>query len=395
MRQVQLHYTEKLLGLKDVQVVDVQETEDSIEITLHPTRTSHPCPHCQRESTRIHDYRMQRIQHVRYGPRSLYYRLRKRRFVCTHCQRRFTERYDWVGRYQRRTQAHMQLILQNLKQIRSLASVARDCHTSPTTVQRIFQWIVPTPPPLPRVLCLDEFKGNTGHEKYQCILVDGTQKRIYDILPSRKQADLEAYFQRFPPQERARVTYAVLDMSHLFADVCRRYLPNAVLVVDKFHFARQCFWALENVRKRCQQSMSVRLRKYYKRSKSLLRKRGDRLAPEEKEKVDLMLWYDPALRDAYLLKEAYYRFLDAPTKREAREKLDEWLHLVRVSDLPEYRDCVRAHTNWKEEILNHFDTGLTNGRTEGFNNKIKVIKRVSFGYRNFANFRRRILYCCS
>ena len=319
MRQVQLHYTEKLLGLKDVQVVDVQETEDSIEITLHPTRTSHPCPHCQRESTRIHDYRMQRIQHVRYGPRSLYYRLRKRRFVCTHCQRRFTERYDWVGRYQRRTQAHMQLILQNLKQIRSLASVARDCHTSPTTVQRIFQWIVPTPPPLPRVLCLDEFKGNTGHEKYQCILVDGTQKRIYDILPSRKQADLEAYFQRFPPQERARVTYAVLDMSHLFADVCRRYLPNAVLVVDKFHFARQCFWALENVRKRCQQSMSVRLRKYYKRSKSLLRKRGDRLAPEEKEKVDLMLWYDPALRDAYLLKEAYYRFLDAPTKREARE----------------------------------------------------------------------------
>jgi transposase len=199
MRQVQLHYTEKLLGLKDVQVVDVQETEDSIEITLHPTRTSHPCPHCQRESTRIHDYRMQRMQHVRYGPRSLYYRLRKRRFVCTHCQRRFTERYDWVGRYQRRTQAHMQLILQNLKQIRSLASVARDCHTSPTTVQRIFQWIVPTPPPLPRVLCLDEFKGNTGHEKYQCILVDGTQKRIYDILPSRKQADLEAYFQRFPP----------------------------------------------------------------------------------------------------------------------------------------------------------------------------------------------------
>ena len=364
---MQLHYTEKLLGLKDVQIVDVQETEDSIEITLHPTRTSHPCPHCQRESTRIHDYRMQR----------------------------FTERYDWVGRYQRRTQAHMQLILQNLKQIRSLASVARDCHTSPTTVQRIFQWIVPTPPPLPRVLCLDEFKGNTGHEKYQCILVDGTQKRIYDILPSRKQADLEAYFQRFPPQERARVTYAVLDMSHLFADVCRRYLPNAVLVVDKFHFARQCFWALENVRKRCQQSMSVRLRKYYKRSKSLLRKRGDRLAPEEKEKVDLMLWYDPALRDAYLLKEAYYRFLDAPTKREAREELDEWLHLVRVSDLPEYRDCVRAHTNWKEEILNHFDTGLTNGRTEGFNNKIKVIKRVSFGYRNFANFRRRILYCCS
>lgn len=389
------YYTEKILGLKDVEISAVTENEWQIDITLFPTTTQQPCPHCHTQSKTVHDYRMQRIQHVPWGNRMVILHLKKRRFLCPHCQRKFTEKYDFVGRYQRRTKDNIAYILHQLKQICALSSIAKKCNTSSTTIQRLFQWICHKPPRLPRVLCMDEFKGNTGHEKYQGILVDGTKGTIYDILPSRKQADVEAYFQKFPREERERVTYVVIDMCRVYADLLRKYFPNARVVADKFHFARQCFWALENVRKRCQQTMSKTLRRYYKRSKSLLRKKRDRLTPEEKQRVETMLWYDEALREAYLLKEAYYRFLDAGTKKEAREELLNWLHLAQVSGVKEFQACIRAHHNWKEEILNHFDTGLTNGRTEGFNNKIKVIKRVSFGYQNFENFRRRILHCCT
>ncbi|NLX75578.1 MAG: transposase [Synergistaceae bacterium] len=79
--------------------------------------------------------------------------------------------------------------------------------------------------------------------------------------------------------------------------------------------------------------------------------------------------------------------------KKQKKKLEYWLLLAETSGLKEFHECIHAHKNWKEEILRHFETGLTNGRTEGFNNLIKVIKRISFGIPNFMNVRRRILFC--
>ena len=108
-------------------------------------------------------------------------------------------------------------------------------------------------------------------------------------------------------------------------------------------------------------------------------------------KEELMLWQDKEIKEAYLLKESFYDVLDASSKEEARQALDKWLWVAKESGLKEFKASIRAYENWKEEILNAFSTGITNGQTEGFNNKIKVIKRVSYGYRNFENFKSRIL----
>jgi transposase len=66
-----------------------------------------------------------------------------------------------------------------------------------------------------------------------------------------------------------------------------------------------------------------------------------------------------------------------------------------ASPLPELQTLRRTLMRWRKEILAYFDTGLTNGRTEGFNNKAKVVKRRAYGYRSFANYRLRLLNACA
>lgn len=77
---------------------------------------------------------------------------------------------------------------------------------------------------------------------------------------------------------------------------------------------------------------------------------------------------------------------------EQRKLFFEWIKWAETSGLEEFEKCAATYRNWSEGILNAFKYGLTNGPTEGYNNKIKILKRVSFGMRNFPRFRTRILH---
>jgi transposase len=105
-----------------------------------------------------------------------------------------------------------------------------------------------------------------------------------------------------------------------------------------------------------------------------------------------MLQISPQIRDAYMLKEKFYYFMDSENVREAKMRLKEWFMQVGCVDIPEFKACVDTFSRWDKEILAAFDCGFSNGFTEGTNNKIKVIKRVSYGVRNFDRFRNRILH---
>ena len=104
-----------------------------------------------------------------------------------------------------------------------------------------------------------------------------------------------------------------------------------------------------------------------------------------------MLRFSDKLMQAYALKEAFYDFMGAPDRAKASKCLEYWLDACDRLRIPEFRSCRKMLVNWKPYILNAFDIHLSNGFTEGCNNAIKVLKRVAFGFRNFNNFRARIL----
>lgn len=381
----------KLLNIEEVIVKKVVHADTFIKIYLATKPKEHSCPACGALTKRIHDYRMQTIKDLPFQLKHCYLLLKKRRYICS-CGKRFYENYSFLPRYFHRTSRLTAFIAATLHDTISLSSVAKRCNVSTSTVNRILDTISFQRPTLSQTISIDEFKGNAGGEKYQCILVDPVKHSVLDILPSRSQTFLTSYFREIPKAERYRIKFFVCDMWRPYTDLAKTFFPNATIVIDKYHFIRQTTWAIESVRKRLQKTMPVNLRKYYKRSRSLILTRYDKLKDENKKSCDLMLLYNDDLRLAHYLKEWFYRICQNPRYSEQRKEFFDWISTAEQSQLPEFVKCAATYSHWSREILNAFKYGhITNGPTEGFNNKIKVLKRSSYGIRNFEHFRTRIL----
>lgn len=385
------HCINKLINIEDVIVKKIIHSDSSVRIMLETKPKEHICPVCGRNTKRIHDYRMQTIKDLPFQLKHCYLILRKRRYVCS-CGKRFYENYSFLPKYFQRTSRMTAFIADALHDTRSVTSVAKMCNVSTATVNRILDTISYGRPDIPLAISIDEFKGNASGQKYQCILVDPIKHSVLDILPSRSQTQLVSYFRSIPKKERYRVKFFVCDMWRPYTDLAQSFFPNATVVIDKYHFIRQVTWAIENVRKRIQKTMPGYLRKYYKRSRSLILTRYDKLKDEKKQECDLMLLYNDDLRLAHYLKEWFYRICQNPRYSEQRKELLEWISTAEQSQLPEFERCAATYRHWCKEILNAFKySHISNGPTEGFNNKIKVLKRTSYGIRNFEHFRTRIL----
>ncbi|WAM33371.1 transposase [Caldicellulosiruptor morganii] len=126
----------------------------------------------------------------------------------------------------------------------------------------------------------------------------------------------------------------------------------------------------------------------------MLLKNYEELEPEQREELEVMFWYSQDLMKAHQLKEEFKRVLKSSNSEEARLALKKWVEKAEQSGLSEFMRCVKVFRSWFSEIVNAFYVPYTNSTTEGFNNKIKVLKRNGFGYRNFERFRKRILYSC-
>lgn len=104
----------------------------------------------------------------------------------------------------------------------------------------------------------------------------------------------------------------------------------------------------------------------------------------------LNISYD--LYEAYTLKEAFFEIFEQENTENMINLFKDWIHYATSSNLPKFKDCAKTFSNWYNEIINSFCFPYTNAFTEGCNNKIKVLKRNAYGYRNFHRFRNRILH---
>lgn len=385
--------TAKLLGLEDVIVKNIWSEGEEQHIEIELPRRVHLCPCCGRETDRIHDYRKQKIRDISSFGKNVYLHLRKRRYVCGNCGKRFYEKNTFLPRYHRMTSRKYARIIEDFRETVSATHIARQHNVSVSTALRCFNLVNYSCKELPEVLSIDEFKGNAGGEKYQTIVTDAANRRIKDILPNRKKASMLSYFRRF--KNRNEVKYVVIDMNPHFWDVAETCFPKATIVIDRYHVTRQVIWALERVRKTEQKKLSPEWRRFCKHSKAILNKPPEKLTEEEREKLRIFLGLSSRLEEAYYLKNTFLFLMHSPNSEVAEELLSDWIYRAENAHLPEFKDCIRAIHNWDKLILNAFDCPYTNGFTEGCNNKTKVLKRVCYGVRNFPRFRNRILHCAS
>lgn len=383
----------KLLGLKNVYVTNIEENKHSIYIYITQKKFSCTCPHCKNLTKYVYDYRKQKIKDLNIRGKPSILILNKRRLICKQCNKKFYQKPDFLPRYHRMTRRMVESIIHCMRSNHSMKDVAKAHNVSSYTVSRVFDYVSYKLNKLPTVLSIDEFKGNAGGEKFQAIITNPVAKRVLDILPNRNQGSILNYFRSF--DSRKRVKFVVMDMWRPYYEISKILFPNATIIIDKYHYVRQVYWALERVRKRIQKDLSFEERIYFKRSKKILWKDYEKLDMEGKNRLLKILSTNDELDLAWQLKEIFVRFRKCKNSKEGKIELDRWLSTLKETNLDDFKETYRTFKNWYEPILNSLDYTYSNGFTEGCNNKIKVIKRNAYGLKNFNRFRNRIIHCCS
>ena len=352
----------------------------------------HTCPHCQQQTSRVHDYRRQPVHTTALldSPVSLFYR--KRRYWCPHCGKAFAEHNPIVSRYQRMTRDMIAQIIAAHGTLISSADIARRYKVSTSTVQRLFQKVSPISWQMDEVISIDEFKGDTG-AKFQVVINSLSKRRCLNILEDRSREILYAKILEYPLKERLKVKLVSIDLSASFRCMLQACFPNAALTADKFHTVRMANDALNTIRKNVQEQLPKEQRIYFKRSKYLLLRRDKNLIKEEdRTALQVMLNYSDRLSAAYAMKEAYFDLMDSKDSKAFTRKLKSFQMAVEKQELKPFLTLLKTTLRWKKEIIHAIATGYNNGFTEGCNTTIKNLKRLAYGFRNFDNFKRRILY---
>lgn len=238
-------YTAKLLNLEDIIITNVENICEELHISIELPRKKHICPACGSATDYVHDYRMQTIKDVPLA-RNTFLHLRKRRYRCT-CGKRFFEKNTFLPRYYRVTSRLVAEIIHAFEKVVPAKEIGCHYNVSAMTAMRYFRCVNHKPTELPEVLSLDEFKGNSGGQKYNSIVADSRNHKVIDILPNRYENDLIRYFSQF--ESRKNVKYFVCDMNPHFRQVGKICFKNAVVVADRYHVIRQAYWAMERVRK--------------------------------------------------------------------------------------------------------------------------------------------------
>jgi transposase len=352
------------------------------------------CPRCATPSKSVYDHRSVAVRDSPLRDLAVRLIVRKRRFSCRPCGRPFTEPVPGILPGYRSTERYRRSLLWACENFSDLTQVRRAYRCSSGYLykalytqlelqrrKRLYPW--------PAVVGLDEhfFRRRRGFRSFVTMVVDYPNRRLFELVEGRSIGELEAALGHIPGRDNVR--FVVADLCDPYKSFAQRFFPNARVVADKFHVLRLLTPHINRRRKLVTgDRRSALIRRLLLRS---------RFALDHASRWAVDKWLDgyPELRELYAAKEslhAIYRIRGADRAGLALTALTDRLA---ASTLPELQTFRRTLMRWRHEILAHFGTGLTNGRTEGFNNKAKLVKKRAYGYRSFRNYRLRLLNACA
>jgi transposase len=350
------------------------------------------CPRCAQLATATYDTRKVRLKDEPVRGKAIELVVTKRRFYCKKCKKPFTEPLPGVLPKRRTTQRYRRSILWAAENFSDLERVRRAYRCSYSFLYRVvyeqleLQRRMKQNYPWPRRLGIDEH-GFKKTERFVTMIVDQDQKRLREVVAGKTIANLEAALSSIPGREN--VELVAMDMCDPYKSFVKGFFPRAQIVADKFHVLRLLNGHINRTRK----EITGDVRKNPVR-KLLLRNRHS-LTYFERLALDRWLDLHPVLKEIYLWKEQLHSLYRCIGIKWARRKLQKMLDLMALSQLPEVRRLRKTLMRWRNEILNYFIYGLTNARTEGFNNVAKTVKKRGYGFRNFQNYRLRLLNACN
>jgi transposase len=355
------------------------------------------CPRCANPSQATYDHRTVRIKDAPIRGKLIILSVRKRRLWCKECQKPFTEPLPGVRSRKRHTERYARDLMWACENFTDLSQVRRAYQCSSDFLYRIYYKKLgekikeQVNYPWTQTIGIDEhsFKKANSYQRTQFVtmIVDYDNRRVRELCEGKTGAALSDQLKYIPGREN--VKNVVLDLCDPFKNFAMEFFPNARLVADKFHVLRLLSPHLMRRRKEITGTRADL------KAKSLLLMSIRRLGYFERRALREFLFKYPELNEVYDWKEKLHRFYRIKGYHNAAKAIRKLIDNMAFSLLPEIKTLRRTLMKWKEEILNYFLTGLTNARTEGFNNKAKVVKRRAYGYKSFRNYRLKVLTACA
>lgn len=411
----QNNYIVNLLNLKDKNIefkdnfysegtVNGIESKIFTGILSYTPDACYNCGHIFDENIIKHGFKASTIKIPKVSGFDTYLKLKKQRYFCKHCKSTFTLKTNIVNRNCYISNNTKISIALNAKEKVSEKDIAKNHNVSHSTVNRVIDSFYKEYKPkynyLPKHLCFDEFKSvKSASGAMSFIFCDSDTGNIVDIVEDRRLHVLKDYFLGYTKAARRAVETIVIDMYSPYISLIESIFPNAKIIIDKFHIVQLFSRALNKTRIKIMNQDKKNYNKLKKYWKLLLKDNSTvdydkysyhRCFKKHMRQIDILNYLidlDPELKATY---ELYQSILHC-MKHKKFSLLTSILTDINSSISSYMKTSVRTIRKYIDYISNTLQYSYTNGLIKGINNKIKVIKRIAFGYRSFYHFKNRIL----
>ena len=379
-----------ILNLPDYKVVRVEENDHDYHITAEVSNPPLVCPFCRSDALRGHGRNEQVIRDLPMHGKRVGIYVDTKRLRCQSCGKTFMEALPAVNAKREMTDRLVKWIgQQSLK--RTFASIADDTGLDEKTIRNIFRDYINELETefrfeTPKWMGIDEIHLI----KPRCVISNIRNNTIIDMLPNWDKKTVVNYLYNL--QGKSEVQYVAMDMWTPYRDAVQAVLPDARIVIDKFHVVRMANDAVEKVRKSLREQLTPKQRRGLMHDRFVLLKRERDLNDKEALLLDGWTKNYPELGAAYRLKEGFYAVYEGSSSPEAAlAAYEAWNKAVVPEVRDAFHDLIRAFTNWQPFILNYFEHPVTNAYTESLNSLIRVMNRLGRGY-SFEALRAKILF---
>lgn len=386
------------LDLEGFRVTQTIETAGAVSVVIETKIPAGVCPRCGHATAEGKGRRDRVLRDVPVRGKPTYLRWRRRAFRCRGCAHRFLERHEQIPpRVRAMPRFERYLYRRTRPGMVSLSYVARCEGVSFYRAQRAHTLgargeLEQDPGPI-RFLSIDEALFGRGQD-FNTVVSAPHQGRVLDLVRGRGDAELERWALALPASFRGGIEVFCADMWEPYHRLAARFFPAAVRVADKFHVLRHTALALDRVRLDAQRRAGRGRRHRPHHARRALLKGAEGLTAGQRQQLRELFARHPEIEHAWRLKEAVRVLYMLSEPEEITRVFEDVCFACSTSPFPSFRALAKTLRQWREEILAYFSEPVTNAFAEGVTNKVKVIKRVGFGYRNFDRFRERVLVAC-
>ena len=392
-----LKTVQDLLSLPRIEVVKFSQSEHEVLIWVRIPDGRHRCPRCGRLSQSVAETREFKVRDLPISGKDCYLIIQKGRLHCP-CSYRGYEEIEFVDDYQRQTTRFDEFLftLCDRMTIMDAAGLLKVNWKRAYQVDKYTLENLRATTPLPELYAIgvDEISFKKRH-RYFTLIYDLTNPNgVLFAAEGRSAESLSSFFKQLPQDMRNKIKVVSMDMWEPYTKAVAKHLPQAAIVYDRFHLKKHLNECLDELRRAIVRQSTIQTKSVIKGSRWVLLKNKKNHSVKEQEHLAQLRRLNSPLYDAYLLKEDFDQFFQASSAEEAKTFLDNWISSIPEAIYSAFQPFVKMLKRHLSNILTYFKYRYTNAIAEGINNKIKVLKRMAYGYRDKDYFKLKIYRKC-